>query len=117
MSYFYFSSRLEQTYIETLLEDTYELMDIWTGLNDRNGSNKIRGKYSWSDNGPVTYTNWYNNQPDESSRTSSCVKMSLRQSYRGGLSWLDDGCSMRHAFICKKLKSKFLGVQFIIPWF
>ena len=102
LSYNSFPYRQDQTYLETLLGDTYELTDIWTGLNDR----QSRGVYRWSDTGPVRYTNWYNNQPDDSSRMSSCVKMSLQQSYRGGLSWTDDDCSMKHAFVCMRLRSK-----------
>ena len=92
--------RNEEIFLTTLLINSYELMNLWIGYNDR----AMRGSYAWTDNARTTYTNWFNGQPDDAARRGSCVKASMNQGYRGFLSWADDDCSTLNAFVCKKLK-------------
>eukprot|EP00794_Sanderia_malayensis_P003261 gene3261-3742_t len=95
------NSRREEIYLTSMLIDSFELMNIWTGMTDL----KFRGSYFWSDTSVVSYTNWYNGQPDDSTRRGSCVKASLNRGYRDALSWTDDSCATRNSFICKKVKA------------
>jgi len=93
-------SKIEEIFLTSLLIDSFELMNIWIGYNDR----VLRGSYQWSDNARTTYTNWFNGQPDDTARRGSCVKAALNQGYRSFLSWTDDDCSTLNSFMCKKLK-------------
>ena len=95
-----FFYRNEEILLTSLLIDSFELMNIWIGYNDR----VLRGSYQWSDKARTTYTNWFNGQPDDTTRRGSCVKAALNQGYRSFLSWTDDDCSTLNSFICKKLK-------------
>ncbi len=99
---FFYVFRKEELLLTSMLIDSYDLTNIWTGLNDL----KVRGSYSWSDSSVVRYTNWYNSQPDDSSRRGSCVKASLQRGYRDMMSWADDDCASKNSFICKKLKGE-----------
>ena len=92
--------RWEELYLTTMLINSYELTNLWIGLNDL----ALRGNYKWSDGSSVAYTNWYNGQPDDGSRRGSCVKASLNQGYRDFVSWTDDDCGTKNTFVCKKLK-------------
>ena len=94
--------RTDDLFLTSLLIDSFELGNFWTGLNDL----KLRGNYEWTDGSLVRYTNWYNGQPDDSTRRGSCVKATLNQGYRSFITWSDDSCSSLNQFVCKKLKGK-----------
>ena len=47
--------------------------DVWIGLND----NDVEGIYKWSDKSPVTWSNWYVDNPHGRNSGENCVFMNL----------------------------------------
>ena len=83
---------------------------VWIGLNDL----KTKGKYEWSDGSPVSWTNWYVGQPDETTIIKTCVYMSLKGIKRTWMFWKDANCTNKFPFICQKTLGKiFCFVQIL----
>ncbi|XP_038609592.1 C-type mannose receptor 2 isoform X2 [Tachyglossus aculeatus] len=81
----------EQTYINGLL--TGYSSTLWIGLNDLD----ISGGWQWSDNSPLKYLNWENDQPDNPSEENCGV---IRTESAGG--WQNRDCSIALPYVCKK---------------
>ncbi|XP_006017888.1 C-type mannose receptor 2 isoform X1 [Alligator sinensis] len=81
----------EQTYINGLL--TGYSSTLWIGLNDLD----INGGWQWSDNSPLKYLNWENDQPDNPSEENCGV---IRTESSGG--WQNRDCSIALPYACKK---------------
>uniref|UniRef100_A0A8C3S4D6 C-type mannose receptor 2 n=1 Tax=Chelydra serpentina TaxID=8475 RepID=A0A8C3S4D6_CHESE len=81
----------EQTYINGLL--TGYSSTLWIGLNDLD----MNGGWQWSDNSPLKYLNWENDQPDNPSEENCGV---IRTESSGG--WQNRDCSIALPYVCKK---------------
>ncbi|KAK3582968.1 hypothetical protein CHS0354_027084 [Potamilus streckersoni] len=66
----------------------------WVGLNDM----QIQMTFQWTDNSPVSYTNWRNGEPNNwNSRREDCVTI-----YQTDGTWNDEKCDdQRNGFVCK----------------
>ncbi|KAK7482491.1 hypothetical protein BaRGS_00026308, partial [Batillaria attramentaria] len=64
----------------------------WTGLNDRT----ILGWFTWSDDTPVTFTNWRTQSPRSMNR-HACGTVDKSTG-----SWVDLPCTEEHGYVCKK---------------
>ena len=63
----------------------------WIGLNNLD---KTKG-YQWTDNSPVTFTNWNTGQPDNFNGFEECAEVRSTQS------WNDINCYLNRGWICK----------------
>ncbi|XP_030076595.1 C-type mannose receptor 2 [Microcaecilia unicolor] len=81
----------EQTYINGLL--TGYSSALWIGLNDLD----ISGGWQWSDNSPLKYLNWENNQPSNSNE-ENCAMVRTESSGK----WQTRNCGMAFPYACKK---------------
>ncbi|XP_041822856.1 C-type mannose receptor 2-like isoform X2 [Melanotaenia boesemani] len=64
----------------------------WIGLHRNLWSN-------WSDQSPVTFTNWNNSKPDNQDKTmTSCAALNTTTG-----TWYDHDCDKKHEFICQTL--------------
>ncbi|XP_026573078.1 C-type mannose receptor 2 [Pseudonaja textilis] len=81
----------EQTYINGLL--TGYGSTLWIGLNDLD----LNGGWQWSDNSPLKFLNWENDQPDNPNEENCGV---IRTESSGG--WQNRDCSIALPYICKK---------------
>ncbi len=66
----------------------------WIGLNVLNKTSGS-GSFQWSDNSPVSFTNWNTGQPDNFNNVEECAEMGST-----GL-WSDTNCYVIRGFICK----------------
>ncbi|KAL3836968.1 hypothetical protein ACJMK2_022370, partial [Sinanodonta woodiana] len=66
----------------------------WVGLNDM----QIQMTFQWTDNSPVSYTNWRTGEPNNwNSRREDCVTI-----YQTDGTWNDEKCDdPRNGFVCK----------------
>ncbi|XP_064595387.1 macrophage mannose receptor 1-like isoform X2 [Liolophura sinensis] len=71
---------------------------VWIGLNDIDNFAGHR-MFSWSDNSPVTFTNWAKGEPNNYGGTENCVAMNRDK--KGG--WDDYPCSTQdvRAYVCE----------------
>ncbi len=53
------------------------------------------GQYKWIDGWPLTYTDWYRNEPTD----DGCAAMNID-------GWVDLDCTEEHAFFCKTTQGK-----------
>uniref|UniRef100_A0A3Q3G092 C-type lectin domain-containing protein n=1 Tax=Kryptolebias marmoratus TaxID=37003 RepID=A0A3Q3G092_KRYMA len=72
----------------------------WIGLSDQLSENQ----YAWSDNSPVLYTNWNENEPNNAGGAEHCVAMTHNMLSTGR--WNDDACHKNHSFVCYRKKCK-----------
>ncbi|XP_070535732.1 macrophage mannose receptor 1-like [Ptychodera flava] len=86
-------SGLEQEFIFNTLRDkrTYS---GWIGLREYFAG----GVYSWSDNTPLDYVYWDEQQPDDFYGSEQCVEVRGTDG-----EWNDINCGDRYPFVCKKL--------------
>ncbi|KAG2466118.1 MRC1 protein, partial [Polypterus senegalus] len=68
---------------------------IWIGLQH----NSIEGGYQWSDNSPVSYTNWGPNEPNNYLGRENCVEMGITAN--GSSYWNDLNCDAMRDWICQ----------------
>ena len=64
----------------------------WIGLH-RDPKNKSR--WLWVDGSYVTYTNWYNGEPNDNNGEEDCVEMSSTGK------WNDQNCNDSVSYICE----------------
>lgn len=69
---------------------------FWMGGTD----SKLEGTWTWSDDTPFTYTNWYNNRPD-GGETANCIYLDGYDSSSYNGLWFDGSCSLAHYYICE----------------
>ena len=74
--------------------------ESWIGITDR----QIEGKFSWTTNRPLTYTNWRVPPPSASGDKRDCVTM--LSATTDPRKWKDDYCSTSKISICEKGKGK-----------
>ena len=67
---------------------------LWLGLNILN---KTAG-YQWTDNSPVSFTNWNTGQPDNFNGVEECTET------RPDQKWNDINCFLNRGWICKLSK-------------
>mgnify|MGYP000551343615 CR=1 FL=1 len=70
--------------------------DTWIGLNDLNQE----GSFEWSDQSPMTYTQWGDGEPNDGRRNGEdcgIILMENRQS-----NWDDRPCSHQYSYICER---------------
>ncbi|XP_072020013.1 LOW QUALITY PROTEIN: uncharacterized protein [Amphiura filiformis] len=79
-----FPDRYELAFGETVMHYN-KIENIWIGFarDDQN-------QYKWIDGWPVTYTDWYRNEPTN----DGCAAMTLN-------GWNDIDCTEQHAYFCK----------------
>lgn len=67
------------------------------------GAQKILGEYKWKTRAGVwnkmTYTNWYQGQPDNYQGKEACVEIERKGTTPYG--WNDNECSNKLPFICE----------------
>ncbi|XP_068203774.1 macrophage mannose receptor 1-like [Palaemon carinicauda] len=68
------------------------ILNPWIGLNNK----ELQSTYQWSDNWPVTYTNWGEGQPQVNVTDKNCVMMDSED----GL-WYNERCEELKPFLCK----------------
>ncbi|XP_072021157.1 lymphocyte antigen 75-like [Amphiura filiformis] len=81
-----FSDKYEQAFAQTVLFSN-DVTSMWLGLTQDEAS----GHYMWSDEWPLTFTNWGINEPTG----ESCVK------FTNAPSWEADDCEMKLPYMCK----------------
>ncbi|XP_077991767.1 perlucin-like isoform X2 [Glandiceps talaboti] len=67
---------------------------VWIGITDR----EVEGTFRWSDNTPLTYSNWSPPQPDNSKGIEDYGQ--LNREYGG--QWNDKSCESKQGFVCQK---------------
>ncbi|XP_070572592.1 perlucin-like protein [Ptychodera flava] len=70
---------------------------LWLGANDIEQA----GVWKWEDGSPITYSNWYTNQPDNLARHPD-IAVCLHFYNEWNAKWNDAPCSQRKGFICEK---------------
>ncbi|XP_039204111.1 C-type mannose receptor 2 isoform X1 [Crotalus tigris] len=93
----------EQTYINGLL--TGYGSTLWIGLNDLD----LNGGWQWSDNSPLKFLNWENDQPDNPNEENCGV---IRTESSGG--WQNRDCSIALPYICKKKPNATSNTHFTV---
>ncbi|XP_066982679.1 macrophage mannose receptor 1-like isoform X2 [Macrobrachium rosenbergii] len=68
------------------------MLHPWIGLNNR----KVQSTYEWSDNWPVTYTNWGEAQPQVNVTDKNCVMLDSDDGH-----WYNERCDEPKPFLCK----------------
>ncbi|ESO86195.1 hypothetical protein LOTGIDRAFT_235549 [Lottia gigantea] len=89
----------EQAFVVTLLRNTVKT-GMWIGLFDKH----INGKYTWSDNSELTYTNWGPGEPSDHWSYSrfnreDCVEIHLEDGRVG--TWNDQKCLDKRPYLCQ----------------
>ncbi|XP_072048887.1 macrophage mannose receptor 1-like [Amphiura filiformis] len=79
-----FPDRYELAFGETVMHYN-KIENIWIGL-----ARDDQHQYKWLDDWPLTYTDWYRNEPTE----DGCAAMTLS-------GWNDIDCTVPHAYFCK----------------
>ncbi|XP_068212227.1 macrophage mannose receptor 1-like isoform X2 [Palaemon carinicauda] len=64
----------------------------WIGLNNQKDPNT----YQWSDNWPVSYSNWGEEQPQVNVTDKNCVMLDSEDGY-----WYNERCNELKPFLCK----------------
>ncbi|XP_077993133.1 macrophage mannose receptor 1-like [Glandiceps talaboti] len=88
-------SGLEQDFIFSTLRDLRSLY-AWIGLREYAAG----GTHVWSDNTPVDYVNWDEQNPDDAYGSEQCVELVATDG-----EWNDNNCGANFWFVCKKLTS------------
>ncbi|HEY8074854.1 MAG TPA: lectin-like protein [Labilithrix sp.] len=68
------------------------LEGVWIGLSDV----KEEGKFRWSDDTPVAWSNWLPGQPDDADKNEDCVTFTL-----GDGRWNDLECGTPLPYVCE----------------
>ena len=74
------------------------LRSVWIGANDI----AERGSWVWSDDEPLTYSNWVAQHPSPSSQSTSAAGDAAAMWDIEGGRWLDVDALAKHAYICGK---------------
>jgi hypothetical protein len=53
--------------------------------------------YTWIDNSPLDYINWYDGEPNDYTGRENCIEMQTRSGQ-----WNDVSCRYYRQFMCKK---------------
>lgn len=61
-------------FLTSMLYDQDPKLTLWIGLNDLRASRK----FTWADNSPLTYTNWFRGEPNNSPDGSNMHWNSVR---------------------------------------
>lgn len=77
-------------------------VDVWIGLSDL----VIDGQFQWTDQYPVTYTNWKPGKPDNAD-LNDCVELQNDYDFAG--IWSNVRCSNQMGYICQKNADPDLG--------
>ncbi|CAH1774399.1 unnamed protein product [Owenia fusiformis] len=83
-------SAFENAFIHAMLSSPTIVEPVWIGLSDQ----VSKGNYRWSDQWPVRYTNWGNNEPSKGPGEGCVVR-------NPDGTWNDTLCTGIHPFICK----------------
>nr|XP_011422437.3 macrophage mannose receptor 1 isoform X2 [Crassostrea gigas] len=93
----------EQEFLTSMLINEDPKLTLWIGLNDQRQSRR----FTWADNSPLTYTNWFqgepNNSPDGSHmryNSEDCVELYI-DSDRAGR-WNDAVCGQERGYVCQQ---------------
>nr|XP_022336336.1 macrophage mannose receptor 1-like isoform X2 [Crassostrea virginica] len=104
------SNNHEQQFLTSMLYDQDPKLTLWIGLNDLRASRK----FTWADNSPLTYTNWFrgepNNSPDGSNmhwNSEHCVELYIDNDRAGR--WNDAVCDLQRGYVCQQHRQA--GVQ------
>jgi hypothetical protein len=87
-------SAAENALVRSLLPTS---SSIWFGLND----GTTEGTFTYLSGEPVTYTNWYPGEPNDSGGNEDCAEL-----YSNG-QWNDDVCSNPRPFVCEVIEGSF----------
>ena len=77
----------------------YTKTDVWIGMK----YDPIYQVYTWMNNNPVSYTNWFNKQPDPRDE-KIYIKISLYNGADDFLFWQAAKLEEKMPFICRTLK-------------
>ncbi|XP_044179134.1 macrophage mannose receptor 1-like [Acropora millepora] len=86
------TSKQEQDFISHHFTDNRH-GQVWLGLNHR----IIEAGYTWSDESPVTFLNWYPGEPNNLNNAENCADMDVANSL-----WNDVKCTSLRGYICKQ---------------
>eukprot|EP00794_Sanderia_malayensis_P014130 gene14130-biopygen11297 len=85
----------ENQAVVNFVQSTNLAGDMWIGMNDR----RQEGTMEWSDGSPVTFTNWNEDEPNNTGGNEDCVSMYLN---KDGFPWNDAPCQgYTKQFICE----------------
>ncbi|XP_064101211.1 macrophage mannose receptor 1-like [Macrobrachium nipponense] len=80
-----------------ILGQDSSIVHPWIGLNDR----RVQSTYEWTDNWPVSYTNWGKDQPQVNVTDKNCVMLDSDDGR-----WYNEKCEELKPFLCKHSEDK-----------
>jgi len=90
-------SKDEQDFLSNLLFKTHKVVDaVWIGAK------YSINKFKWSDDSDLSFTNWAEGSPSNSS-DKACLQMIPESSSMG--KWVDEPCNKSNKFVCQKMQN------------
>ena len=86
----------EETAFVTCLQDPASVHTTWVG-----GQRQQNG-FTWVDDTPFDFDNWYMSQPDNNGGTENCVEVHSNPGQAWHERWNDASCDEKKNFVCKK---------------
>ena len=96
--YFLFVYRDEELFLTSMLAELKVESDVWVGMK----FDPVLLTYKWLSGHPVTYTHWYNKQPDP--RLGNYVKVGLQKGSRKFMFWKPAARNETLPFFCQRMK-------------
>ncbi|XP_052763180.1 perlucin-like [Mya arenaria] len=77
----------------------------WMGLSD----DDIEGQFRWTDNQPLTFTDWFPGEPNNANGVEDCAMFDHNHNFK----WNDVACNQQYFSICE-LKSESQGAGSLV---